>query len=518
MAKLEEEFFYEYFGDSERPLEISYIIKDLNQIVDENPVYNYKKRLENLKLSPEEIDSIYSFLCFKKFHIEIAKHQIKFQTLRLILNGIDFSKIKIEVLFACLIKPCSLNILCKILKVLSRCPELKPIKEEMEGFIIILITAYLNTEIQDHNEKFTTLRLLSSCKNDSLILDQVCKLFESKFEMTATENRILSNTKKANYISSEFYPIPKQFQEKKSLPIESLDQFQLGELIHIKNKKNKKLQIRKIIQDKVPKNLVAKITTSNNLEKINQEEADILVEMKYTKNIVEVFGVILKEEEEKVQFKLYIILEEAPLTLAENIKEWSSEDDIYRKNHQDEREREALNLLKQIVEAIMNLRSKNIWHRDIKPDNILVFYEGQEIVYKLADFDVSRKHKRYAHGDTVETRLIKIGTGSYFAPELISGPPYLDKFNVKSLNYNKSDVYSLGITIYEFLLTLSDGNINSYLNELQTIIYNRLNEKINDETLKEYMKEMLCVDCNARISFSNLYKLMQETEVTFTED
>ncbi|OMJ95602.1 hypothetical protein SteCoe_1029 [Stentor coeruleus] len=519
MLGIDKECFEDYFYDNPGLLENSEkTIKDLKRILEENPVYHYKKELGTLKISPEDENSLYSFLCLRKFHIEIAKHQIKFQTLRSILNGINFSKIKIENLFASFIQPCSFNILCKIFKVLSRCQELNFIKDEMEGFIIVQILAYLNTEILDHSEKFTTLRLLSSCKNDNLILEEACKILELKFEMTTTENRILSKTKLANYVPNDFYQNPIEFQEKKSqLPIQSREQFELGEQIHARhpNKSRRRtLGIHKIIQNIIPeKKLVAKVTKSDCLSKLNQEEADLLVEMKSTENIVEVFGVILEEN----PYTLYIILEEAPLTLAKNIEKWHSRDLYYRQNHQDERESEALSLLKQMLEAIMALRSKNIWHRDIKPDNILVFNEGYRTVYKLTDFDVSRKHKRCDYGDTVESHLIQVGTGSYIAPELISGKIYMDKFNVKNINYNKSDVYSLGITVYEFLFTLSEGKINCYMDELQSIINRRLEDNVRNKTLKEYLREMLCVNCKARISFANLYKLIQDEDETFIE-
>ena len=51
-------------------------------------------------------------------------------------------------------------------------------------------------------------------------------------------------------------------------------------------------------------------------------------------------------------------------------------------------EKEAILILKQIINGLKDLNKLNICHRDLKPDNIFI----NDGVYKIADFGFSRKY------------------------------------------------------------------------------------------------------------------------------
>jgi serine/threonine protein kinase/formylglycine-generating enzyme required for sulfatase activity len=81
-----------------------------------------------------------------------------------------------------------------------------------------------------------------------------------------------------------------------------------------------------------------------------------------------------------------------------------------------------------------------IVHRDIKPANLL-FYDQETI--KIADFGIVKVQQRRPTG----TQRLTPGTSAYMSPEAILGP---EEFDIAELDA-RSDIYSLGITLYEML-------------------------------------------------------------------
>lgn len=69
-------------------------------------------------------------------------------------------------------------------------------------------------------------------------------------------------------------------------------------------------------------------------------------------------------------------------------------------------EREAANVLKQILEALDHMHSQNILHLDLKPDNILYANKDEDSPIKLIDFGMARVVPRLAKlKDRVGTRM-----------------------------------------------------------------------------------------------------------------
>ncbi len=81
-----------------------------------------------------------------------------------------------------------------------------------------------------------------------------------------------------------------------------------------------------------------------------------------------------------------------------------------------------------------------IVHRDIKPANLLLL--DPETV-KVSDFGIVKIQQR----NPAVTRKLTPGTSAYMAPEAILGP---QQFGFEELDA-RSDIYSLGITLYEML-------------------------------------------------------------------
>lgn len=93
-----------------------------------------------------------------------------------------------------------------------------------------------------------------------------------------------------------------------------------------------------------------------------------------------------------------------------------------------------LDILIQVVDAINYMHDNNIVHRDIKPDNILV----NDKVH-LIDFDLSDQ----LDNPKFPIRKGTIGTPNFMAPEIW--------WKINQVDYKKTDIYSLGITMYYLL-------------------------------------------------------------------
>ena len=112
---------------------------------------------------------------------------------------------------------------------------------------------------------------------------------------------------------------------------------------------------------------------------------------------------------------------------------------------------ERLKLVQQICAAIAYAHDKQIVHRDIKPGNILVTNDG---TVKLLDFGIAKLLSAHLAADTVgETATaVRLMTPEYASPEQVRGLPVTPA----------SDVYSLGMLLYELLMGRRPYRLQSY--------------------------------------------------------
>lgn len=94
--------------------------------------------------------------------------------------------------------------------------------------------------------------------------------------------------------------------------------------------------------------------------------------------------------------------------------------------------RETIGIAIQVAQGIAAAHEQNIIHRDIKPQNMIISRDGK---VKVADFGIARA----ATAQTVSSAAM--GSVHYISPEQARGG-YSD---------TRSDIYSLGITIYEMV-------------------------------------------------------------------
>lgn len=100
----------------------------------------------------------------------------------------------------------------------------------------------------------------------------------------------------------------------------------------------------------------------------------------------------------------------------------------------------VVRIMRQVGSALSLAHRHNIIHRDLKPHNIMLATDGRHGVAKLLDFGIAKTF------DEASTQLTAtgfvLGTPQYMSPEQAAGRP-ID---------GRSDLYSLGIILYEMLI------------------------------------------------------------------
>lgn len=96
--------------------------------------------------------------------------------------------------------------------------------------------------------------------------------------------------------------------------------------------------------------------------------------------------------------------------------------------------KDSVHFIIQILRALQHAHDRGIVHRDIKPQNIMLFPDG---TIKVMDFGIARFARE--EGKTISDKAI--GSVHYISPEQARG----------DVTDEKSDIYSVGIMMYEML-------------------------------------------------------------------
>lgn len=169
---------------------------------------------------------------------------------------------------------------------------------------------------------------------------------------------------------------------------------------------------------------------------------------------------------------------------------------------------ETLNYSLQIGSALEDAHKNNIVHRDIKPQNIMITNDHR---VKVTDFGIARA----ATSATVTATSDVLGSVHYFSPEQARGG-YTDE---------KSDIYSLGIVMYEMITGelpyKGDSPITVALKHVQEDIVPprdldyTIPKGLEDVILKAVQKRQADRYQSIDIMISDLKKLQNREEVSY---
>jgi serine/threonine-protein kinase len=167
------------------------------------------------------------------------------------------------------------------------------------------------------------------------------------------------------------------------------------------------------------------------------------------------------------------------------------------------RPKRALQIIRQVAEALQEGIKHSIIHRDVKPSNILLTRNGD---VKLADLGLA-----ILQSDPMASRNEVIGTALYMAPEVFLNPATIDF---------RADMYSLGVTLFECLTgtTPFTGKtaVQVAMHHMNTKapLPSQLMPEISAET-SEFVLKMLEKDASAR--FESYAKVIEAIDVVLAQ-
>jgi len=165
----------------------------------------------------------------------------------------------------------------------------------------------------------------------------------------------------------------------------------------------------------------------------------------------------------------------------------------------------AAKIASQIAAGLSTAHKNHIIHRDIKPHNIIITRDG---IAKITDFGIAKA----ASSSTINAKSSSLGSVHYFSPEHARGG-YTDE---------KSDIYSLGIVLYEMVTGKlpfdGDSAVVVAMKHLKDDpiepikLESSIPEGLNDIIMKAMHKEVSGRYLNANEMYNDLQKIIKSPD------
>ena len=116
-------------------------------------------------------------------------------------------------------------------------------------------------------------------------------------------------------------------------------------------------------------------------------------------------------------------------------------------------EKELAKIMHDVSDALAYLKKHGIVHKDIKPDNVMLYPKGKEMEYLLADFGISERHpvSKLARQTVLLDSRNKGLSKAYASPEFFNNQIHIN-----------SDVFSLGVMLYELVSGVTPSVNDAY--------------------------------------------------------
>lgn len=156
-------------------------------------------------------------------------------------------------------------------------------------------------------------------------------------------------------------------------------------------------------------------------------------------------------------------------------------------------EKNAAEVMRDLLESVQCLHDNDIVHRDIKPENVLALHKTWPLKVKLADFGLADFVLENSFGEKSTCGMY--GTPFFVAPEVIRAETYTPAV----------DIWSLGVLTYNMLsgkLPFDGNNIKEVLRRVRAGRYTFPGEEWDDmsDDAKDFIRGLLELDPKKRLT------------------
>jgi len=151
-------------------------------------------------------------------------------------------------------------------------------------------------------------------------------------------------------------------------------------------------------------------------------------------------------------------------------------------------EKDAADLIKQVMSAVHYMHESGVVHRDLKPENLLYHSPDEDSKIMISDFGLSKM-------EDSGIMATACGTPGYVAPEVLAQKPY----------GKEVDVWSIGVISYILLCGYppfydeNDANLFAQILKGEFEFDSPYWDDISQDA-KEFIRKLMCVDVEKRLS------------------
>merc|ERR1712224_317496 len=151
-------------------------------------------------------------------------------------------------------------------------------------------------------------------------------------------------------------------------------------------------------------------------------------------------------------------------------------------------EKDAADLIKQVLSAVAYMHSSGVVHRDLKPENLLYHSPDEDSKIMISDFGLSKMEES-------GIMATACGTPGYVAPEVLAQKPY----------GKEVDVWSIGVISYILLCGYppfydeNDANLFAQILKGEFEFDSPYWDDISEEA-KDFIRSLKCVEVDKRLS------------------